>query len=103
MSNPTIDRWFDEFAFVQSAPGVFGNTGRNILFGPGTTNCDFMAGKVFRMPWEGHRLQFRFESFNFTNTPRFGQPNVNLRDPATATIASAEEPRRIQFGLKYIF
>jgi len=103
LPNPSIDRWFDEFAFVQSAPGVFGNTGRNVLFGPGTRNLDFMAGKRFRLPWEGHSLQFRFESFNFSNTPKFGQPNANLRTPAAATISQADEPRRIQFGLKYVF
>lgn len=103
LDNPTIDKWFDEFAFVASAPGVYGNTGRNVLFGPGSRNWDIMVGKRFRMPWEGHSLQFRFESFNFTNTPTFGQPNATLRSAATATINQADEPRRIQFALKYSF
>jgi hypothetical protein len=103
LDNPTIDKWFDEFAFVASAPGVFGNTGRNVLYGPGSRNFDFILGKRFSMPWEGHAVQFRFESFNFTNTPTFGQPNAGLRGPATATITDADQPRRIQFALKYIF
>jgi hypothetical protein len=103
LDSPTIDRWFDQLAFVQSAPGVFGNNGRNVLFGPGTRSLDFMMGKRFALPWEGHLIQFRFEAFNFTNTPKFGQPNGGLRAPATATISSADEPRRIQFGLKYAF
>jgi hypothetical protein len=103
LDNPTIDKWFDEFAFVQSAPGVFGNAGRNILIGPGQRNFDFILAKRFDMPWEGHFLQLRFESFNFTNTPYFGQPNSSLRGPATATINQADEPRRIQFALKYVF
>jgi hypothetical protein len=103
IDNPTIDRWFDEFAFVASAPGVFGNTGRNVLYGPGSRNFDFILGKRFRLPWESHALQFRFESFNFTNTPTFGQPNAGLRGQATATINEADEPRRIQFALKYTF
>jgi hypothetical protein len=103
LDNPTIDRWFDEFAFVASAPGVFGNTGRNVLYGPGSRNFDFILGKRFTMPWEGHALQFRFESFNFTNTPAFGQPAAGLRGQATGTITEADEPRRIQFALKYTF
>jgi hypothetical protein len=103
IDNPTIDRWFDQFAFVQSAPGVYGNNGRNILFGPGTRNLDFSLAKRVSMPWEGHYFQFRFESFNFTNTPKFGQPNGGLRAAQTATINQADEPRRIQFGLKYVF
>jgi hypothetical protein len=27
--------------------------------------------KSFKMPWEGHSLQFRWEVFNVTNTQRF--------------------------------
>jgi hypothetical protein len=103
VDNPNIDRWFDQFAFVASAPGVFGNTGRNVLTGPGATNFDFILAKQFTMPWEGHSLQFRFESFNVTNTAHFGQPNSGLRGPATATINQADDPRRIQFALKYMF
>ena len=103
LSNPTIDNWFDQSAFVISDPGVYGNSGRNILRGPGARNFDFMLSKRFRMPWEGHALQFRFEAFNFMNTPRFGQPWGFLQTPQTGTIRDAEEPRRIQFGLKYLF
>lgn len=103
LGNPTIDKWFDETAFVAAAPGVYGNTGRNVLYGPGARNFDFILGKRFRLPWEKHALQFRFESFNFTNTPTFGQPSGGLRGQATATINQADEPRRIQFALKYTF
>ena len=103
LSNPTIDNWFDQSAFVVSAPGVYGTNGRNVLRGPGGKNFDFMLGKRFRMPWEGHTVQFRFEAFNFTNTPQFGQPNGGMLRAATGTINRAGEPRRIQFGLKYLF
>ena len=103
LDNPTIDRWFDEFAFLASAPGVYGNAGRNVLIGPDSRNFDLIVSKQFRMPWEGHLLHFRFEAFNMTNTPTFGQPDSGLRSPSTATITEADEPRRIQFALKYTF
>jgi hypothetical protein len=103
LSNPTIDRWFDELAFVQSAPGAYGNTPRNVLYGPGMRNFNLIVAKRFSTPWEGHHVQFRFESFNLTNTPTFDQPAVGLRAPSTATINAADEPRRIQFALKYSF
>jgi len=103
IDNPTINKWFDEFAFVAAPPGVFGNTGRNVLYGPGSRVFDFILGKTFQMPWERHSLQFRFEAFNFTNTPTFDVPNGGLRGQATATINSADEPRRIQFALRYSF
>jgi hypothetical protein len=104
LDNPTIDRWFDELAFVQSAPGVYGNAGRNVLYGPGLSNLDFIMAKRFVLPWKEHHVQFRLEAFNFTNTPHFNQPAAGLRaSNNTATINSADEPRRIQFALKYNF
>ena len=103
LSSPTIDNYFDQSAFVVSAPGVYGTNGRNVLRGPGGRSLDFMLGKRFRLPWEGHTMQFRFESFNLTNTPRFGQPVGGMLRAATGTINRADEPRRIQFGLKYLF
>ncbi len=103
VDHPTIDRWFDQNAFAQSAPGVFGNAGRNVLYGPGLRNFDFILAKRFDLPWERHHLQFRFESFNFTNTPHFDQPASGLRVVNTATINAADEPRRIQLALKYSF
>ena len=102
LDSPTIDRWFDELAFVASAPGIYGNTGRNVLYGPGVRNFDFILAKHVRIT-ERQRLQFRFESFNFTNTPHFGQPAGGLRAATTATINAADDPRRIQLALKYTF
>ena len=51
------------------------------------------------MPWKEHQLQFRFEAFDFTNTPHSSQPG----GPNSVTINAAVELRRIQFVLKYNF
>ena len=99
----TIDRWFDTGFVKPSAPGVISNAGRNLIRAPGFNNFDFVLSKNFYMPWEGHYLQFRFESFNFTNTPHFGAPNTAVGTPNAGRINKADEPRRIQFALKYIF
>jgi hypothetical protein len=102
-SERSIDRWFNTSFVTRSAPGVFGNAGRNVVEGPGRRNIDVMVARNFMMPWEGHTLQFRFESFNFTNTPAFGQPNTAVGTPNVGLINEADEPRRIQFALKYVF
>jgi hypothetical protein len=99
----TIDRWFNTAFLRTPAPGVFGSAGRNIIAGPGRKNLDIMVSRNFQMPWEGHTVQFRFESFNFTNTPSFGQPNTSVGTPSAGLISEADEPRRIQFALKYVF
>ncbi len=99
----TIDRWFDPTFVAPAAPGQIGNAGRNLIIGPGRKNFDFLLSRSFLMPWEGHALQFRFESFNFANTPNFGNPNTAVGGVNAGRIISADDPRRIQFALKYVF
>ena len=89
-------------AFAKNNDFEFGNAGRNILFGPGLVNWDFAVYKRFSIT-EGHSLQFRFESFNFTNTPQFNFPNSQVGNNNFGRITSAGRPRNLQFGLKYIF
>jgi len=101
-SERTVDRWFDISAFTVQPQYTYGNSGRNILFGPGITNIDFSLAKYFVIK-EGMRLQFRAESFNASNTPAFGNPNANITGAGVGQITTAGEPRRIQFGLKLLF
>jgi hypothetical protein len=97
----SIDHWFDTTAFAVQPQYSYGNTGRNILFGPGLKNLDLSLSKSFAIS-EGKRLQFRAESFNFTNTPAFGQPGATINGLGVGQITSAGDPRRIQFGLKFL-
>ncbi len=102
-SKSWIDNWFDQAAFVISEPGAFGNSGPNVLIWSGVRSVDFVLGERFRIPSERHTPQFRFEAFNLTNSPRFGQPAGMTLRASTGTNNRADEPRRIQCGLKYVF
>ena len=70
--------------------------------GPNFINWDasLLKNTTLHERW---KLQFRFESFNFTNTPSFGQPAAVINQPGAGTITSAGTPRQIQFGLKFLF
>jgi hypothetical protein len=46
--------------------------GRNILRGRKTNFGDASVTKRFRLPFEGHQLELRFEAFNIFNTSNFG-------------------------------
>jgi hypothetical protein len=102
LDNRTLARDFDVSAFRVPAPYTFGNSGRNILYGRGFRNWDFIAVRNFRLR-EALTLQFRAEFFNLTNTPAFGIPTANIQSPTAGQILSAGEPRDIQFALKLIF
>ncbi len=106
--NPTVQRWFDIAAFATPAQYRFGNSGRNILFGPGTRQFDAALMKNFILregkPW---RVQFRGEAFNITNTPQLNNPNSNIGSNGAGIISNAGSPatfqrtsRQIQVALK---
>lgn len=56
-------------SFRDARPGEGGD--RNILRGPSYITLDAGLYKTFNLPWEGHKLTFRWEVFNVTNTQRF--------------------------------
>jgi hypothetical protein len=71
----------------------------------GIHNVDLSVYKSF-VPKEGMRLEVRADMFNFTNHPRFGQPNSAVGDPLFGTVTSdapGETPRYFQFGIRYEF
>ena len=98
----TLDRWFATDMLVSNERFQFGNAGRNILLSPDRRNWDFAVYKRFELT-ESKALQFRFEAFNFTNTPPFGNPNAQVGNRNIGRIAGAGGSRNIQFGLKFIF
>jgi hypothetical protein len=82
---------------------LVGNLGRNPLRGPHTTVFDAAVTRDFKMT-ERANLQFRWEVFNLSNTPLFGQPNGNLNSGAVGTITSLSgDPRVMQFALRLSF
>ncbi len=98
----SVRRWFDVTAFAIPRQYTYGNTGRNVLTGPGYRGMDLKIGKNFTFG-EGRRVEFRCEMFNFSNTPHFDQPNTNVNIAQGGTITSAQAPRQIQLGLKFVY
>jgi hypothetical protein len=76
-SQRSIQKWYDTSCFVSPAQYSFGNTGRNVLIGPGQQTVDFSLGKDFRVT-EGRGLQFRVETFNLLNHANFDMPGTSI-------------------------
>jgi hypothetical protein len=106
--------YFDPNAFAPVTAVRFGNTGRNILRGPGSFNLDASLFRTFRMT-ERLRLQFRAEMFGATNTPQFNNPGATVssatRNPDNSIrtlngydeITGAGGERVIRFAMKVSF
>jgi len=102
LPNPGSQEWFNTSAFAIAPPGQFGNAGRNILEGPGLDTVDFSIVKNTRFR-ERLNTQFRAEFFNLLNHTNFNLPDNFLGASTFGHILSAQDPRRVQFGLKLLF
>jgi hypothetical protein len=69
--------YFDPMAFMPVIDVRFGNSGRNILRGPGVINLDGSLFRNFNVT-ERLRMQFRAEVFNLSNTPAFNNPGATV-------------------------
>ena len=88
VSSWTIQRYFDTSCFVAPPAFTYGNSGTNILRGPGLQTVDFAMHKNVRLWNEVSRLQLRFEGFNVLNNANFRLPNFNIGVPAGGTITN---------------
>lgn len=104
--------------FQHPFPGQAGS--RNAIRGDGYASVDMALNKRWKMPIEGHSLQFRWEVFNVANQHRFNALS-GLGTQACGCIASLQQaalsqkntfgnytglltqPRVMQFALRYEF
>jgi hypothetical protein len=116
--------WFDPAAFstptgcptgcTAQTVGV-GNTGRNAFRGPGYIQDNFSIFKSFNLYREAS-MQTRFDAFQLSNTPQFGQPTSNNCCTAssfgqvTSTLGSGQGSvngvgggRTLQASVKFMF
>ena len=80
----------------------FGNSGRNILRGPGLNNFDLSVGRTFKFA-ESKSVEFRSEFFNAFNHAQFFNPDHGGGSGTFGQITQARDPRIMQFALKLYF
>jgi hypothetical protein len=94
-------------SFTHTLAGGVGT--RNLIRGDGFFTLDIGLSKAWRMPYkEGHRLQFRWETFNVTNSVSFDPQalkgaNLDSRGTFGKYSGTLSSPRVMQFGLRYEF
>lgn len=111
-----VDQWMNPAAFAN--PPVARTIGQTDYAplggaptqaaGPGFHRLDFSLFKRFKIR-EAGALEFRAEFFNLTNTPNFANPgSLNFIDTKnfariTSTRDNPNDPRQVQFALKFYF
>ncbi len=107
-----VQEYFNTSAFTVNAPGTFGNTGKNILRTPRTFTTNAALIKDTKLA-ERASLQFRVEAFNLFNNVNFplstknglNHPGIDttVTDGSFGQILAANDPRILQFAMKFIF
>jgi hypothetical protein len=102
-SRRSIDNWFDTSAFATPAQYTFGNSGRDILVGPGFHNVDAGLSRTIPIVHQTS-IEVRAEAFNLFNTPQFALPNATLNQTTTGHVSSVYNPQRqIQLAARFRF
>jgi hypothetical protein len=106
-----VDGYVDATAFRLPPKNAYGNSGRDVLDGPGLVTFDFGLTKN-TMVGERLKIQFRTEAFNLFNRANFAIPDNliiftseqgNVSGNFGKITRTTTSSRQIQFGLKFIF
>lgn len=109
----TNQPYFNPNAFLPVTTVSFGNSGRDILRGPGFFNLNASLFRTFDVT-ERLKLQFRAEALGLTNTPQFSNPSATVSNATFSngvvtnlngydTITSSTGERQLRFALKFSF
>jgi hypothetical protein len=108
-ADPYLDRsrkpmsiWFNGAAFSNPAVGTFGNLGFGNLVGPSSWQFDLALTRSFQFR-ETRSLEFRAEAYNVTNSFRPGNPSTNRSSSQFGQLRTSQDPRILQFAMKFIF
>ncbi len=100
----SLSHYFVLSDFAVPANYTYGDSGQNICSSDYEDEIDMSLFKEFNVT-EGSRIQFRFEAFNVPNTAYFSAPsNTNIDSSSGGQVTStSNNPRQLQFALKYLF
>jgi hypothetical protein len=99
----TINNWFNVSAFTTPKDYTYGNSGINILRGPGFSQIDFAMQKTFSIK-ERYHATLRAEAANLFNHANFGNPSATLGASGFNTIRSlGGDPRLMQIVGRFTF
>jgi len=105
LAHPTIAKWFNPADFIQPADGTYGNSRRNILFGPSWRQLDMSLSKHWAVRKFGQLadISVRVDSSDVFNHPNFSNPNAVIGSPTVGVITGANTSRALQFNGKFTF
>ena len=102
IADPTTLQFFNTSAFSAPAPGTYGNSGRDIVIGPGISTVNF--GVTRNISFGATRgVSVQVNATNLLDTVQFATIDTNLNSRTFGQVLSVRPMRRIQLQLRYRF
>jgi hypothetical protein len=98
----TAASWLNPAAFAQPNLGSLGTSPRGGYRGPARWSTDMVVSRLVRFG-AARQIELRAEVFNLFNTVRLNNPVTNLSNQSFGRILGSEDPRIMQFAVKYGF
>jgi len=100
--DPTTLQFFNTAAFSIPLPGTYGNSGRNIIIGPGTSVVNFSVTKNINFG-QTKGLSVQLLANNVFNTVQYATIDTYVNSPTFGQVTSVRPMRRIQILTRYRF
>jgi hypothetical protein len=94
-------QFLNRAAFAIPALGTYGNLDRFTVRGFATWTLDVALSRIFNLGTQ--RFELRAEAFNLPNAARPNNPPTALTNPNFGRVTTLQDPRVMQFALKYVF
>ena len=116
-THPSRTCWLNPASYAPPAAYTFGDLKNNSLFGPGSFILNTSLSRLFPIG-ESQQVEFRWDVFNVPNhvnlyapstagagigVPTYGQPTPATTAGLGALAQTVNDPRIMQFALKYTF
>ena len=102
VAGPTIDEFFNTSAFSRPAPGLFGNSPRNLIIGPGTRQLNAQFSRDVRMG--GNRaITLQLNATNLLNMVNYATVDTVVNSPTFGQVLSVRPMRSMQFTMRFRF
>jgi trimeric autotransporter adhesin len=101
-SERTVQKFFNTAAFSIPA-GQFGDAGRNIIPGPGSSTLNLSVRKGFRLDENNRRLDLSWQVLNLLNHPNWSNVSTSVNALNFGQVTGVRAMRSMKFDLRIRF
>jgi hypothetical protein len=100
LSDPTIDEFFNAAAFTVPAPGLFGDSARNSIVGPGIRQLNAVLTRDIRLA-PNRTISLQINANNLLNTVQWATIDTSVNSPTFGQVLSVRPMRTITVNIRF--